>query len=653
MLGPLAVMRDGAPLDLPQSRKVRALIAYLVLAPGPVARSKLCDLLWDGPNDPRGELRWCLSKLRGVLDEDGESRVETPEDMVGMRLDGCTIDAAEVASAAAAGLDGLDAGELQRLAALFSGEFLADMRIDAQPFGAWLLAQRRRFAALQIAVLEQLIARLPPDDARIVPLLETWLDLSPFDLKAHRALLAALMAKGRIKAGEEHLGATTSLFQSEGLDAGHLRTFWRGLHAAAPAGVPLPAARPEAPTQAETMADGSVRKRVSLAIMPFEEEGRDSTFRGGLGDGLTHDIITRLARLKAFFVIARGSVYALAGRGIGPEEAGRRLNVDYVASGRVARRRGQVCVDVELVDVSTARIVWSETFEPRGDVPFPVLDEIGDAIVASVASEIEVAERDRALLKPPEALSAWEAYHRGLWHMYRFTREENERAGQFFRRAIDLDQTFARAHAGLSFTHWQNAFQGWGEHDREAGLAYEAAGRSVLIDDHNPASHWAMGRALWLRGSNDQSLAELSHAVELSPNFALGHYALAFVHAQSGDPAAAIGSADQSRHLSPFDPLLFGMLGARAMALVRQGDFEEAADWALKAAARPNAHVIIMGIAAICLGLAGRIEEGRTIVTVIRQTRPDYDAATFLASFRFEPDGASLFRDGARRVGLA
>jgi TolB-like protein len=415
----------------------------------------------------------------------------------------------------------------------------------------------------------------------------------------------------------------------------------------------LPAARPEAPAQAETTADGSARKRVSLAIMPFEEEGRDSTFRGGLGDGLTHDIITRLARLKAFFVIARGSVYALAGRGIGPEEAGRRLNVDYVASGRVARRRGQVCVDVELVDVSTARIVWSETFEPRGDVPFPVLDEIGNAIVASVASEIEVAERDRALLKPPEALSAWEAYHRGLWHMYRFTREENERAGQFFRRAIDLDQTFARAHAGLSFTHWQNAFQGWGEHDREAGLAYEAAGRSVLIDDHNPASHWAMGRALWLRGSNDQSLAELSHAVELSPNFALGHYALAFVHAQSGDPAAAIGSADQSRHLSPFDPLLFGMLGARAMALVRQGDFEEAADWALKAAARPNAHVIIMGIAAICLGLAGRIEEGRTIVNVIRQTRPDYDAATFLASFRFEPDGAGLFRDGARRVGLA
>jgi DNA-binding SARP family transcriptional activator len=653
MLGPLAVMRDGAPLDLPQSRKVRALIAYLVLAPGPVARSKLCDLLWDGPNDPRGELRWCLSKLRGVLDQDGESRVETPEDMVGMRLDGCTIDAAEVASAAAAGLDGLDAGELQRLASLFSGEFLADMRIDAQPFGAWLLAQRRRFAALQIAVLEQLTARLPPDDARIVPLLETWLDLSPFDLKAHRALLAALMAKGRIKAGEDHLGATTSLFQSEGLDAGHLRTFWRGLHAAAPAGVPLPAARPEAPAQAETTADGSARKRVSLAIMPFEDEGRDSTFRGGLGDGLTHDIITRLARLKAFFVIARGSVYALAGRGIGPEEAGRRLNVDYVASGRVARRRGQVCVDVELVDVSTARIVWSETFEPGGDVPFPVLDEIGNAIVAAVASEIEVAERDRALLKPPEALSAWEAYHRGLWHMYRFTREENERAGQFFRRAIDLDQTFARAHAGLSFTHWQNAFQGWGEHDREAGLAYEAAGRSVLIDDHNPASHWAMGRALWLRGSNDQSLAELSHAVELSPNFALGHYALAFVHAQSGDPAAAIGSADQSRHLSPFDPLLFGMLGARAMALVRQGDFEEAADWALKAAARPNAHVIIMGIAAICLGLAGRIEEGRTIVTVIRQTRPDYDAATFLASFRFEPDGAGLFRDGARRVGLA
>jgi DNA-binding SARP family transcriptional activator/TolB-like protein len=649
MLGPLAVMRGGVPVDLPPSRKVRALLAYLALAPEPVSRSKLCDLFWDGPNDPRGELRWCLSKLRGILDDPDVMRVETPGDAAHLRRDSCVVDALELADAANDGLDQLDAARLQHLASLSAGPFLEDVEVDrCHQFDTWLLAQRRRFQAQQIAVLEQLVARLPPEDERVTPWLEKWLDLSPFDIRAHRALLAALMAKGRIKAGEEHLDAVAGLFQSEGLDASHLRHHWQGLHATPRVDAQAIALAPDPSVLVET----AERKRVSLAVMPFVEEGVAVSFRGGLADGLTHDIITRLAKLKAFFVIARGSVYALADRGIGPEEAGRRLNVEYVASGTVQRKGGRACVSVELVDVATARIVWSDRYEPREDDLFPVLDEIGNAIVASIATEIETAERDRAILKAPTALSAWEAYHRGLWHMYRFTREENERAGHFFHMAIGLDPTFARAHAGLSFTHWQNAFQGWGDHDREAGLAYDTAGQSVLIDDHNPASHWAMGRALWLRGSNDASLGELARAVDLSPNFALGHYALAFVHSQSGDPTAAIGSADQSRHLSPFDPLLFGMLGARAMGHVRRGEFEEAAEWALKAAARPNAHIIILAIAANCLGLAGRIEEGRAFAGRIRQSRPDYDVDTFLASFRFEPEGVALFREGARRVGL-
>ena len=650
MLGPLAVMREGVPVDLPHSRKVRALLSYLVLAPEPVGRSRLCDLLWDGPNDPRGELRWCLSKLRGLLDEPEDRRVETPNDAAWIRTDTCSVDALDL-TAAAGGLDRLDLARLEHLASLFAGPFLEDIAVDRRhPFDTWLLAQRRRIEALQIAVLEQLVARLPQEDERAVPWLEKWLDLSPFDLGAHRALLAALMAKGRIKAGEDHLDGVSNLFQAEGLDAARLRAFWQELHGTPSVAAQAAAPEPAGPADAAGMA--LARTRVSLAVMPFAEERADPAFRGGLADGLTHDIITRLAKLRAFFVIARGSVYALADRGVGPEEAGRRLNVDYVASGTVERKAGRAAVSVELVDVSTARIVWSERFEPRDDDLFPMLDEIGNAIVAAIASEIETAERDRAILKAPNALSAWEAYHRGLWHMYRFTREENERAGHFFTRAIDLDPTFARAHAGLSFTHWQNAFQGWGDHDREAGLAYETAGRSVLIDDHNPASHWAMGRALWLRGSKDESLGELERAVDLSPNFALGHYALAFVRCQSGDPGAAIGSSDQSRHLSPFDPLLFGMLGARAMAHVRRGEFEEAAEWAIRAAARPNAHIIILAIAANCLGLAGRIEEGRAMAHLIRQSRPDYDVDTFLASFRFEPEGAALFREGARRVGL-
>ena len=68
LLGTLELSRGGDVLKLPASRKVRALLGYLVLASRPVARTQICELLWDVPNDPRGELRWCLSKIRGLLD---------------------------------------------------------------------------------------------------------------------------------------------------------------------------------------------------------------------------------------------------------------------------------------------------------------------------------------------------------------------------------------------------------------------------------------------------------------------------------------------------------------------------------------------------------------------------------------------------------
>src|SRR5450432_1478580 len=161
-----------------------------------------------------------------------------------------------------------------------------------------------------------------------------------------------------------------------------------------------------------------------------------------------------------------------------------------------------------------------------------------------------------------------------------------------------------------------------------------------------------MGRALWLRNRQDESLVELARAVELSPNFALGHYSLSFVHSQAGYPGVAIEAANQSLRLSPFDPLLFGMLGARALAHVRLGQFEDGGTWALKAAGRPNAHPHILAIAAHCLALAGRVEEARAFTLALRKLLPQYRTDDFLTTFRFEADTAALFRRGASLIGL-
>ncbi len=103
LLGPMTVSRGGVVLSLPPSRKVRALFAYLALAPHPVTRSRLCDLLWDVPQDPRGELRWCLSKIRSLVDDPDRGRVGTQADTIRLDLSGCHVDAVEISCAVAGG----------------------------------------------------------------------------------------------------------------------------------------------------------------------------------------------------------------------------------------------------------------------------------------------------------------------------------------------------------------------------------------------------------------------------------------------------------------------------------------------------------------------------------------------------------------------
>ena len=106
LLGPVSISRDGVPVPLPRSRKVRALFAFLALESCSLSRSRLCDLLWDGPNDPRGELRWCFSKLRGVLDDEDRRRVVIAgQDLIALDLFDCFVDAIEIDRLAKGGIE--------------------------------------------------------------------------------------------------------------------------------------------------------------------------------------------------------------------------------------------------------------------------------------------------------------------------------------------------------------------------------------------------------------------------------------------------------------------------------------------------------------------------------------------------------------------
>ena len=366
-------------------------------------------------------------------------------------------------------------------------------------------------------------------------------------------------------------------------------------------------------------------------------------------DSVTSDIIFGIAKLRSISVIARGTAFSL--RNHTPSAAATLVNAQYVASGHLRRDGKKYLVSVELIDPKSDRIFWVDEFRCNAVNSFSAPPLLAARIVAGLDAEIHVIERNRALLIPPASLDAWQAYHRGLASMYRFTSDSNREAQQFFTRAIALDPTFSRSYAGLSFTHFQNAFLLQArEREREIALAFETAGQALVADPSDPAAHCAIGRALWLQREHDSAVGELDQSIRLSPNYALAHYSLAFVHAQTGDPGRAIDAADTANHLSPLDPMLFGIHGARTFALLRLGKVQEAAEFAIRAGRQPNAHVHAHAMAALTLAAAGRIEEARADADASARLRPDYNFRQFKDAFHMLDDLRDIYQRAAKLV---
>ena len=235
--------------------------------------------------------------------------------------------------------------------------------------------------------------------------------------------------------------------------------------------------------------------------------------------------------------------------------------------------------------------------------------------------------------------------------MYRFTNDDNRAAQKFFARAIALDPTFSRSYAGLSFTHFQNAFHLQVRRvEREIALAFETAEQALQADPGDPAAHCAMGRALWLAHKHDSAVDELNQFVRLSPNHAFAHYSLAFVQAQTGDPARAIDAADIAAHLSPLDPMMFGTHRVRTFALLRLGKVKEAADCASLVGQHAGEHVHAHAVAAPTLAAAGRMAEARAARRRISALRPDYNFKQFKKALHMLHDLKDIYQRAARLV---
>ena len=661
LLGGFGVRRTNrGDVRLP-TRKAEALLAYLACHPGEKQpRDRLTALLWGdrGDKQARHSLSQTLLSLRQELGE-ANSLLLIERETVALRADAVECDVLEFRRLAAM------PGELRTALDLYRGPFLDGFSLREPGFEDWLIEERNRLQGMAFSTFLALAdAQTAAGDWNAaMSTLNNAIRFDPLAEEAYRRLMTLQIEQGLCNDAIRNYRALADALRRElktqpdpSTTAIYQRATARPQQSIQPQGLSEPggeidivAGEPVAPVQREATGP----RRASIAIMPFidQEAGREGKLP--LARGLSHDLITRLAKLRSVFVIAQGTVFALAEKGVSAEEAGRMLNVDYVASGTLRNRDGHVSVSVELVETRCARIIWADTIERKLSDSLSIEDAVASEIVSSIASEIELTERNRAILKPPGSLDAWEALHCGFWHMYRFNEADNERAKRFFKLAVRLDPTMARAYAGLSFTHFQNAFLlRLGERQQEITRAYEMASEALSADDRDPAAHWAMGRALWLRGDHERSLSELGDAVDLSPNFALAHYTLSFVHCQSGDAAAAIRYADRSHDLSPYDPMTFAMLGAKAIAHARLGHYAEAADMGIKATLRPNAHTHILAIAAQCLALADRGDEARAFWARIQQGRPEYSMEDFLSSFHFPAKDAATFQSAAQSAGI-
>lgn len=152
VLGGLEVVRDGVPATLPPSRKTRALLAYLALTRGRHRREQLCDMFWDVPDDPRGSLRWSLSKIRPIVDEVSIPRLLADRQSVELRTEGTSVDF--LAAQSCAGLGGAAADDLTGIAKSFRGPLLSDLDLpENSGFHTWLLGMREDARKLQAKLL--------------------------------------------------------------------------------------------------------------------------------------------------------------------------------------------------------------------------------------------------------------------------------------------------------------------------------------------------------------------------------------------------------------------------------------------------------------------------------------------------------------------
>jgi serine/threonine protein kinase/tetratricopeptide (TPR) repeat protein len=300
----------------------------------------------------------------------------------------------------------------------------------------------------------------------------------------------------------------------------------------------------------------------SVAVLPFANATGDPSMEY-LSDGITEGVIDRLSGLPTVKVISRTSAFHFKGRDIEPQKVAKELGVDALVTGRVVQRGNDLSVSAELVDAREDKQLWGEQYSRKLADIVAVQQEIATAISGNLRVRLTSEEKTRLAKSSATNPEAYQLYLKGRYHANQATAEGLKKSIQYFQQAIDKDPGYALAYAGLA-----DSYSGLGgdwlylSPSESFPKAKEAAKKALELDDTLAEAHAALAYAVffadwdWLSAER-----EFKRAIELNPNSALSHERYAeYLHTRQRFEES-LAQAQRAQELDPLSPEIVSQLG--------------------------------------------------------------------------------------------
>jgi TolB-like protein/DNA-binding winged helix-turn-helix (wHTH) protein/Tfp pilus assembly protein PilF len=319
----------------------------------------------------------------------------------------------------------------------------------------------------------------------------------------------------------------------------------------------------------------------SLAVLPLENLSGDAS-QNYFADGMTDELITDLAQISALRVISRTSAMVYKGARKPLPQIARELNVDAVVEGTVLRSGDQVRITAQLIDASTDKHLWSQSYEGELRDTLALQNRVASAIADQI--RINLTPHEQAALKNVEVVNpiAYESYLKGRYFWNKRTADELRVALGYFNQAIEQDPKYARSYSGLADTYallgdWQYAAMS----PKEAfPKAKAAAIKALELDSSLGEAHNSL--AFVLDGFDwDMEAAgrEFRRAIELSPGYATAHHWYAWHLSLLSQYDEAIAEMRKAQSLDPLSLIINSDL---AELLILAHSYDESMQQSLK-----------------------------------------------------------------------